>query len=189
MEVMCVRCHNEIGDNVQERKKVLQNSNKSARSLKCGIPHWSFDDVEWLSHREIKTTRKRNVTWQRQINYHGHGKMTGGSYAFDEAEFHTDKEKFWNGASGMSGDFASKFVFGDEDPASGFSSSSNQAPVSAANAAQGGNRNAEREEIRRPWADETDQWEQHLPLDQDRYDWENEHDFDDDGHMSLKTNW
>jgi hypothetical protein len=195
MEVMCARCHNEIDANVQERKKVLRNSNKSARSLKCGIPHWSFDNVEWLSHREKKTNRKRNITWQRQIDFHGTGKMTGGCYAFDEAEFHTDKEKFWNGASGMSGNFASKFVFADEDPSCGFSSaaaSSNQAPVSAANAAQSGNRRAEREEVRRPWADETDQWEHHLPLDQDHSDnddhWD-EFDYDDDGHMSQKTNW
>ena len=69
------------------------------------------------------------------------------------------------------------------------SPSSNQAPASAANVVQGGNRRAEREEIRRPWADETDQWEQHLPLDRDRDDWEGEFDFDDDGHMSQKTNW
>ena len=94
MEVMCVHCHLEIDDNVQNRKKVLQQRNKSAESEKCGIKHWSFDDEKWLSHREMESTRKRNVTWQKQIDYQGQGKMSGGSYAYDDQEFHTDKEKF-----------------------------------------------------------------------------------------------
>ena len=191
---MCVHCHLEIDDNVQNRKKVLQQRNKSAESEKCGIKHWSFDDEKWLSHREMESTRKRNVTWQKQIDYQGQGKMSGGSYAFDEEEFHTDKEKFWHGESGMSGDFASKFVFGDEDPNPSSSSSSNQVPVSAANVAQSGNRYVDGKDLlvpkmtkNRPWADETDlEYER----DRDQSDLDREYDFDDDRNLiQRQTKW
>ena len=139
---MCVHCHHEIDDNVQARKEVLQLRNESAESEKCGVPHWSFDKTKWLSHKEMdetmKQSRRRNVVWQTQIDYQGSGRQSGGTYAYLDPEFHTNKALFW-------GEDTATITVKQEssdlvESRNSSSSSSNQVPVkeediSAANAA------------------------------------------------------
>ena len=109
-----------------------------------------------------------------QIDYQGSGRQSGGTYAYLDPEFHTNKKMF------VGDETATKIVKQESFDLveSGNSSSSNQVPVkeediSAANAAP-------KESKRRSWADEQD-WQWHH---------NEEFDHDDDGHWNQKeTKW